>query len=352
VLVIDATQADRDLATRHLQSAQHHVETAVDAKTGLAALERLSPDVVVLESNVPGLTCPQFIQRIRTHEHTTHAYVIVVSSRPGVAELTAAIAAGGDDFMRKPLVREELLVRVGALERIRGWAAKVFAPHPDPDSPPMSTIPRLVAWQKSDRSIAEDIEQLVGQPLQTRTSTEKLPPRTLGAQMPLTMTSEQTEVRLTVGIDAATIPKLAEICLGDPAATEDMMRDLMRELTNTAGGAFMRAAAHEKVILTCGLPSDLNAEAFAGEAKAAARQQFVIETADGAIHITFELEVLAKALQRVNVKQLTEGMVVARDLHTQAGALLVPAGTRLTASLIERMGRLLSPQVTFDVAGG
>jgi hypothetical protein len=43
-------------------------------------------------------------------------------------------------------------------------------------------------------------------------------------------------------------------------------------------------------------------------------------------------------------------MVLARDLHTDTGALLVPAGTRFTTSQIERMARILPPRATFDVA--
>jgi hypothetical protein len=53
------------------------------------------------------------------------------------------------------------------------------------------------------------------------------------------------------------------------------------------------------------------------------------------------------AVQRL---QLIEGMVLARDLHTATGALLVPGGTRLTVSQIERLSRLMSGSVTFDVA--
>jgi hypothetical protein len=52
------------------------------------------------------------------------------------------------------------------------------------------------------------------------------------------------------------------------------------------------------------------------------------------MNIAFELEVLSKALRRVVVAQLSEGMVLARDLTSDGGALLVPAGTRLTCSQV------------------
>jgi len=353
VLVVDGIGTDRETASRYLQSASHAVEVASDAKSGLAAFDRQVPEIVVVDALVTGMTVVQFIQRLRQKEQDgTRAYVVVVSAKSSPSELTAAIAAGADDYMRKPLNRDELVVRVGALERIRGWAAKVFSPSGPSgviDLTSSTRIPRLQAWQKVDRSISRDISDLLGQPLEVKTRDASIPACIIGAQMPLTLASEQTEVRLTVGIDSGSISKLGDLCLGDPAADQDAVRDVLREMANTAGGAFMRAAAQEGVSLTCGLPVDLSAESF-GAAKSPARQEFIVCTTDGTLHITFDLEILAKALRRVNVAQLEEGMVLARDLHTETGALLVPAGTRLTSSQIERMGRLLSPRVTFDVA--
>jgi len=122
----------------------------------------------------------------------------------------------------------------------------------------------------------------------------------LGAQMPLTLASEQTEVRLTVAIDATAIPRLAALCLGDAAAPEESVRDVLREFANTAGGAFVRAASQEGVSLTHGLPVDVKAEAFSLR-RTGARQQFVLATRDGVIRINFDLEILSKALRRVNV---------------------------------------------------
>ena len=349
VLVVDGSSQDRDLASRYLQSAGHTALVAADAKSGLAAFERDRPEIVVVDSLIQGMPAVQFIERVRQSEsEETRAYVVMVSSRAGVGELTQAIGAGADDYMRKPLQRDELVIRVGALERIQGWAAKVFAP---PSSPSNSAtrIPRLTAWQRVDRSITRDIGELLGQKLEVRSSTGALSPSVIGAQIPLSLASEHTEVRLTVSVDAASVPRLCDLCLGDASAAEDALRDVLRELANTAGGAFMRAAAQEEVCLTSGLPTDLGADSFTDASKAS-HQKFVVTTEDATLHITFELEILAKALRRVNVGQLTEGMVVARDLHTETGALLVPAGTRLTSSQIERMSRLVSARVTFDVA--
>ncbi len=351
VLVVDGSSQDRELASRYLQSAGHEVSLAGDAKAAITALEHKMPDILVLDALLSGVSAVQFIQRLRQKEHGTHTYVVLVSAKPNVNELTTAIAAGADDYMRKPLNRDELVIRVGALDRIRGWAAKVFGGPAAFDLSASTEISRLQAWQLVDRSITKDVGDLLGRSMAPQATDPESAENAMGAVMPLTLASEQTEVRLTVGIDKGSVAKLGELCLGDANAPEDALRDVLREFANTAGGAFMRAAAQEGVSLTCGLPVDLPREALAAAAaQPSAHTQFVISPRDGSVRITFELEVLAKALRRVNVQQLTEGMVLARDLHTEAGALLVPAGTRLTSSQIERMARILSSRVTFDVA--
>jgi len=351
VLVVDASSQDREQASRYLQSAGHEITLASDAKIALAAIDRQAPEVVVLDSQVVGMSAVQLIQRLRQKEQSTRAYVVLVSAKPCTSELTACIAAGADDYMRKPLQRDELVIRVGALERIRGWAAKVFGASGEPcvDLSAGSQISRLEAWQHVDRSISKDIGELLGRSLIPASSDNALAGCVIGASMPLTLASEQTEVRLTVGIDQPSIVKLGELCLGDPAATEEAVRDVLREFANTAGGAFMRAAAAEGVTLTCGIPTDLSTGAFAVN-RPTARQQFIVGPRDGSLHVTFEVDIVAKALRRVNVAQLTEGMVLAHDLHSETGALLVPGGTRLTSSQIERMTRVVNARVTFDVA--
>lgn len=351
VLLVDGSAQDRDQASRYLESAGHQVTAAGDAKSAFVVIEREMPDIVVLEGQLQGMTTVQFLQRLRAREQSSRAYVVVVSAKPSIHELTTSIAAGADDYMRKPLQRDELVIRVGALDRIRSWASKVFPTESAGcvDLFEKTQLSRLRAWQSVDRSIKRDIGELIGQSLAPMSCENALASCVLGAQMPLTLASEQTEVRLTVGIERGAIPKLAALCLGEADASEEMVRDVLREFANTSGGAFVRAAAQEGVALTHGLPVDLKADAFTAP-RSGARQQFVLATRDGSLQINFELEILSKALRRVHVGQLTEGMVLARDLHTESGAMLVPAGTRLTSTQIERLGRILSARVSFDVA--
>jgi DNA-binding response OmpR family regulator len=349
-LIVDADSHEREAASRYLQSAGHSVVVVSDARAGLAAIDRDPPDIIVLAVSTVGMSVIQFIQRLRQKEQSTRSYLVVVSSRPTTNELSTTISAGADDYMRKPLQREELIIRVGALERIRGWATRVFGKEGScVDLSSKTEVSRLEVWRTIDRLMTRDIGEFIGQSLARTTGNDAMAASVLGAQIPLSLASERTEVRLRAGLDANSLTKLGESCLGDRDAPEEALRDVLRELVNTAGGAFVRAAAQEGVSLTCGLPVDLSAKHFGGD-NSTARQQFVLALKDGSLRVTFEVELLAKALRRVNVRQLLEGMVLARDLHTEGGALLVPGGTCLTSSQIDRMRGMLSTTATLDVA--
>jgi CheY-like chemotaxis protein len=346
VLIVDGNRNDRELASRYLASAGHEVVAVSDARGATSAAERQTPDVVVLDWQVAG--GPAFLDTLRRRGDAVHPYVIAVSSKPSANDLAAAIAGGADDFMRKPLSKDELVIRAGALERIRGWAATLFGGAP-PSEPGVTDFVRLQAWREVDQSIARDIGGVLGQTLVPTPGPETPPSSVVAAQIPLMIAAEGTEVRLTVSVDTALLGRLGELCLGDPAAPEDTLRDILRELANTSGGGFVRTAGEEGVALTCGLPVDVVAEPDA-KRRVTAKRRFVVAVEDGSLQIAFEIEVLPRATRRVNVAQLSEGMVLARDLHNGAGALLVPAGTRLTQSQIERMRRVLATHVTFDVA--
>ena len=351
VLVVDGSGQDRELTSRHLQSAGHQVMVAGGAKAALAAMERELPEVLVLDAQLQGMTSLQLVQRMRTREHASRVYSVLVSSKPSISELTSSIAAGADDYMRKPLHRDELIIRVGALDRIRAWTSKIFESTGGRcvDLAEKTRWERLQAWQHVDGPIRSDVAELLGQSLAPMAADDVLGGCVLCAQMALTLAAEQTEVRLTVGVEASVASKLAALCLGDADAPEDSVRDVLRELANTAGGAFVRAAVQEGVSLTHGLPVDVSPASFA-HPRSGVLQRFVLVTRDASVRIHVELEILSKALRRVSVGQLVEGMVLARDLHTDAGAMLVPGGTRLTGVQIERLGRILSTRVTFDVA--
>jgi two-component system KDP operon response regulator KdpE len=115
LLVDDEPQIRRALKTPLAQ----HGYVVVEAKTGEAAIERMGEeraDLVVLDMNMPGMgglaACTELRERYDVP-------IIILSVRNTERDKVAALDAGADDYVVKPVGIEELLARVRANLRRR-----------------------------------------------------------------------------------------------------------------------------------------------------------------------------------------------------------------------------------------
>jgi sigma-B regulation protein RsbU (phosphoserine phosphatase) len=116
--MIRALVADDDRATAAL--LQRTVERwgleVVVAHDGDEAWRVVQEDpgigLVVLDWGMPGLDGPEVCRRIRADPARAHLHVLVLTAREGRANVIAALDAGADDFLSKPLDPEILRARL------------------------------------------------------------------------------------------------------------------------------------------------------------------------------------------------------------------------------------------------
>jgi two-component system KDP operon response regulator KdpE len=114
VLVVDdEPQIVRALRTS-LRAAGYDVETAATAEEALTVLAANPPDAVVLDLVLPDGTGTEVCRELRTW---SSAPVIVLSVVGDEAEKVAALDAGADDYVTKPVGIDELLARLRAVLR-------------------------------------------------------------------------------------------------------------------------------------------------------------------------------------------------------------------------------------------
>jgi class 3 adenylate cyclase len=119
ILAVDDNKQNLSLLQRALASAQYEVVTAEDGPTALQLIGRAAPDLVLLDVMMPGMSGYEVCQRIRANEATCLLPVVMLTSLTDVADRIRGIEAGADDFLSKPVNREELLTRVKSLLRIK-----------------------------------------------------------------------------------------------------------------------------------------------------------------------------------------------------------------------------------------
>lgn len=114
VLVCDDERSLIRLIKSELELTGYRVFAAEDGINSVEIAAQRSPDVVILDINLPGKDGFTVCEEIRDF---SYAPIIVLSARGDQTDKVRALNLGADDYMTKPFAMEELLARVGAAVR-------------------------------------------------------------------------------------------------------------------------------------------------------------------------------------------------------------------------------------------
>jgi len=119
VLVIDDHEPTRDGLRALLEQAGYTVSTAGDGSDGLRLFKGDSPDLVLLDVKMPGISGVDVCAELKAHRDTCLTPVIMISAVSDRDNRLAGLKAGADDFLNKPVDLDELYARVRSLLRIK-----------------------------------------------------------------------------------------------------------------------------------------------------------------------------------------------------------------------------------------
>ena len=114
LLVVEDDAATRRSLVAFLRGRGHHVREAADAGSALAAFEASRPDLLLLDLGLPDLDGASVVRRVRRDATTP---IVIVSARDHEADKIAALEAGADDYVTKPVGMGELDARITAVLR-------------------------------------------------------------------------------------------------------------------------------------------------------------------------------------------------------------------------------------------
>ncbi len=120
VLVVDDDEGVRALMTQLLKD-RYEVRQAVDAEEAFNDLNRNPPELVVVDVNLPGLSGPEFIAKVRAAGFDQQRLKVILMSGNMPDEVLGGLSvSGADDFLSKPFKAAEFVSRVRALMLRRG----------------------------------------------------------------------------------------------------------------------------------------------------------------------------------------------------------------------------------------
>ena len=119
VLVVDDILANVRLLEAKLAAEYFDVVTALNGADALEAVNRMKPDIVLLDVMMPGLDGIEVCRRIKSNPATQHIPVIMVTALDQPEDRVRGLEAGADDFLTKPVNDVALFCRVKSLVRLK-----------------------------------------------------------------------------------------------------------------------------------------------------------------------------------------------------------------------------------------
>jgi DNA-binding NarL/FixJ family response regulator len=112
VLVVDDTPDSLGFLTDMLDGAGYTVLIATDGDSALRLVEQITPDLVLMDAVMPGLDGFEACRRLKQKPLMAHLPVIFMTGLSETEHVVQGLAAGGVDYVTKPIVVEELLARM------------------------------------------------------------------------------------------------------------------------------------------------------------------------------------------------------------------------------------------------
>ena len=128
VLVVDDERRLTDLLRLELEVEGYDVDIADDGASGLIrSRSEPTPDLIILDWNLPDFTGIDICQRIRASG--VHTPILMLTGHDEVNDRVTALDAGVDDYLIKPFSIDELMARLRAMHR----RAETFSGRSDSD---------------------------------------------------------------------------------------------------------------------------------------------------------------------------------------------------------------------------
>ena len=120
ILVVDDTEANRDLLSRRLRRQGHAVDTADGGRSALEAMSKSEFDLILLDLMMPDINGLQILAWLKANPAVQHIPVIMISALDEIDSIVRCIEAGAEDYIPKPFDPVLLGARIEAsLERKR-----------------------------------------------------------------------------------------------------------------------------------------------------------------------------------------------------------------------------------------
>jgi CheY-like chemotaxis protein len=117
VLIVDDEMSNTQLFGMMLELEGYRPVVATDAPAALEVLRQQTPDVMIVDVMLPGVSGLELCNMVRTDLGLADLPIVIVSAKSRLADMEAGVAAGATIYLTKPVTKAELL---GAVRQAMG----------------------------------------------------------------------------------------------------------------------------------------------------------------------------------------------------------------------------------------
>ena len=110
ILLVDDDVKSSMLLKRFIETEGYEVHFAPDGLTGLEMYRKISPDLILLDINMPGMNGFEMAQTIRSTDK--HVIIFFLTDRTEKADRLFGFSLKGNDYIPKPFYPEELIAKI------------------------------------------------------------------------------------------------------------------------------------------------------------------------------------------------------------------------------------------------
>lgn len=373
ILIVEEHDGQLSTLVDLLRHEGHALRVTPTATAG-AMLEKVGPDLAIVSSADPNFAAlARALHATEVEEDRRCRTVLAIAPADTVEARTQAYENGADAVAAQTAGPRELVEHVRFAERIvrlerklgervqelesalrrlalvanvrgQGVAAKTA-------QPARGDIRFLLthAWSDVDDTLCNMCCEYLQNKFTQVVGTASIPVGSPGAKISLTDVDNELDLELTFFTPAHCAPRIAGMFAGgEPIAEDEVIKDVLLELSNSAMGAVRAAFLSEEFRFAASTPKPAIAGQIDRLLDRVEAKRVLTFNHDGAV-LHAVVAVRHNGKLKVKATALREGMVVTSDVRNDGGLLLVRAGTRLTETTADKIARLV-PKAEIEIA--
>ena len=112
ILLVEDEPAQRDILSYNLRAEGYQVECAASGDEAIEFLMDDTPDLIVLDWMLPGVSGIEICRRVRVNPKTRDVPIVMLTARGDEQDRVRGLDTGADDFVVKPYSVKELVARI------------------------------------------------------------------------------------------------------------------------------------------------------------------------------------------------------------------------------------------------